>query len=162
MSDLDLMGSFGLDSSGGISELDAIASALGNIDRAAASAGSSISDSMSQARNSFADLGVTAEGVYAAIEAGAASALGATTELGGAAKEAGSGAKEAASSFSLLDGITLGAGIAAVQSMQQGAMDLLQTVTDTVAMYGQLESASASAAMRSDTAVTTEDYVAAT
>jgi hypothetical protein len=162
MSDLDLSGEFNLDSSGGIGGLDDIANSLSDIDAAAASAGASISDSMNQAASSFEELSSTASEAYSAIESGAASAGAAASELGGAAKEAGAGAQEAAQGFSILDGITLGAGIAAVESMQAAAMDLLQTVTDTVNMYGELEAASAAAAMRSTTATTTEGYIAAT
>lgn len=161
MSDLDLMGSASLDISDTLGALDNISSGLDNIDSAAASAGASITNSMSDAASSFSELSNTASEAYSSIESGAASAAGAASNLGDAARDAGAGAKEASDGFSILDGITLGAGIAAVQGMTAAAQDLLATVQETVDLYGQLESASTSAAMRSGTATTTEDYLAA-
>ena len=190
MGDLDLMGSFGLDSSGGISELDNIASALSDIDRAAASAGGSIADGMNLATSSFSELRATATEAYSAIESGADQAVGAASRLGEAANEAaaaldrvsapdlggasggldelaiaakgaGEAANEANAGFSLLDGINLGAGIAAVEGMVAAVQGLIGALDESVAKFGEVEAASTQASMRSSTANTTEDFLAA-
>lgn len=165
MSDEEIGMRMGLDVSDGISGLDDFASGLVRIEDAASRAGSGVSSGLDSAVSSIDDVSAAASDAAASLgELGGANLSGAAASadnLASSTSGAGAAAKEAHHGFTLLDGITLAAGMAAVEGMTATVKALIAEVDQSVQKFGELEAASTSAAMRTAGASSTEDYVRA-